>query len=107
MSPPWSAPSASSNPRERTIRPVRNGLTSTSSLRETISRPRTNSAAGATYAAAPIAPRKAVLDGTADDAAVPPEPEQRREEDPRGREDEAPELGMVVPALGLLDLAAS
>ena len=38
----------------------------------------------------------------ADDAALPAEPEERREEDPDSREDEAPELGMVVPALALL-----
>ena len=37
---------------------MRKGRTSTSSLRETISNPTTKSAAGATYAAAPIAPRK-------------------------------------------------
>jgi hypothetical protein len=45
---------------------------------------------------------QAVLDGAADDTALPAEPEERREEDPRGREDEPPELGMVVPALALL-----
>ena len=45
---------------------------------------------------------QAVLDGTADDTTLPAEPEERREEDPDSREDEAPELGMVVPALALL-----
>ena len=55
-SPPCSAPSASSRPSESTVSPVRNGRTSTSSLRATMSRPIAINAAGATYAAAPIAP---------------------------------------------------
>ena len=55
--PPCSSPSVSSTPSESDDRPVRNGRTSTRSLRETISPPSTSSAAGATYAAAPIAPK--------------------------------------------------
>jgi hypothetical protein len=43
-----------------------------------------------------------VLDRAPDDASLPAEPEERREEDPCGGEDESPELGMVVSALALL-----
>ena len=56
--PPCAEPSAASRPKVVTTRPVRNGLTSTSALRATISAPTTTKATGATYVAAPIVAMK-------------------------------------------------
>ncbi len=52
--PPCSLPSVTSSPTTVKARPVRNGFTSRSALRKSISPPTTTSASGATYAADPI-----------------------------------------------------
>ena len=101
-SPPWSAPSASSNPSDRTIRPVRNGLHVDELAARDHQQADDEERCGRDVRGRADRAAQAVLDRTADDTALPAEPEERREEDPDGSEDEAPQLGMVVPALALL-----
>ena len=54
IAPPCAEPSVVSRPKVVTAKPVRNGFTSTSALRATISAPTATNATGATYAAVPI-----------------------------------------------------
>ena len=91
-------PEREHQPGPATARPVRNGRTSTSALRASISPPTATSATGATYAAAPIAPRGRLGDPLADEAARPAEVEQAGEEEAERDEPEADELRMVVAA---------
>ena len=56
--PPWSFPSAISSPKARTTRPARNGRTSTSALRATMSTPSATSMTGSTHDALPMSASK-------------------------------------------------
>ena len=99
--PPWSAPSATMRPTAPTTSPVRNGRRSTSALRTSISAPTTIRTSGTTWRGRAERRRAASRRASSRPAAVPAEPEDRREQEPDRDHPEAPELGMVMPA-GLL-----
>ncbi len=92
--PPRSLPSSARTPTARSTIPVRKGFTSTRPERATIRPPTPTRANGRAKRAAPTASRKGVVHVLADDAAVPAEEENGREEEAGAGEPEPDQLGM-------------
>ena len=98
---PPESPSVSMRPRARTASPVRNGRTSTRSLRRDHEPADDDEREREPVRSSPDESLEPVSDPAADVTPVPAGPEHRGEEQAEREQDEPGQLGMMVPASGL------